>query len=216
MFGRKKCHRCGEKISNKFTYCPNCGVLTGNEREDFGLLGRDDSIDEFDEMSKVMFGGVSGKMLNKMLSGAMKMLEKEMQRSMEQEGIRTNFELYVNGKKINPENIRVIKKPVQKQNEKKHHNSTHLDEESIKRFIELPKSEPKTNVRRFSNRVLYEVDMPGVESIKDISIVRLENSIEIKAVAKDKAYKKIIPIDLPLKQYKLDKDKLILELGVKG
>src|SRR3989344_3748821 len=49
------------------------------------------------------------------------------------------------------------------------------------------------SIRRFADRVVYEIALPGVKSIKDISITKLENSIEIKAVSKDKAYFKLIP-----------------------
>ena len=58
--------------------------------------------------------------------------------------------------------------------------------------------------------------MPGVKSIKEISIRKLEKSIEIRAVSKDKAYSKIIPVNLPILDYELEKGKLILELETKN
>ena len=51
---------------------------------------------------------------------------------------------------------------------------------------------------------------------KYISIVKLENSIEIKAVSKKKAYIKLIPINMPITNYQLEKGKLILELEAKN
>jgi hypothetical protein len=54
--------------------------------------------------------------------------------------------------------------------------------------------------------------MPGVETIKDISIIKLEKSLEITAISKENAYVKIIPIDMPLKKFTLLKGKLTLEL----
>ncbi len=214
MFKKKVCKRCGEKMSKKYSYCPYCGNSTLSNNEDWGMLGKKDS-DPFDELPKDMFGGISGKMLNKMLSGAMKMLEKEMQKSMTQDSFtKTNVELYVNGKKINPENIKVIKKPIQETKKKTIQND--FSKEALKNFSNLPKEEPSTNVRRLSNKVIYEINIPGVKSVKDISIVKLENSIEIKAVAKDKAYAKVIAIDLPLKEYKLENEKLVLELETKN
>jgi HSP20 family molecular chaperone IbpA len=80
----------------------------------------------------------------------------------------------------------------------------------------LERKEPKTNIRRLSNRVVYELEMPGVESLEDISIIKLENSIEIKAISKNKAYVKVIPINLPITNYNLSEGKLILELGIKN
>jgi hypothetical protein len=63
-----------------------------------------------------------------------------------------------------------------------------------------------------TNKIIYEVDLPGVKNEKDIIITKLENSIEIKAFTKDTAYLKLIPISLPIKNYFLEKNKLILEL----
>ena len=45
-----------------------------------------------------------------------------------------------------------------------------------------------------------------------MAIIRLENSIEIKALAKDKAYFKLIPISLPIKDYIIEDERLIIEL----
>jgi len=219
MFSKKiKCKKCNEKISEKYSYCPICGNPTEQTQEDYGILGKNDFADPFEEMSKNMLGGISGKMFNKMLGGAMKMLEKEMQKNMQNTATqpKTNFELYINGKRISPEHIKVTRKEIPtKEVTKKITASNMFDQEKIKEFSKLPKKEPSANIRRLSNRVIYELDVPGVNSVKDISIIKLENSIEIKAIAKDIAYQKVIAIDLPLKKYKLEKEKLILELGVK-
>jgi HSP20 family molecular chaperone IbpA len=217
MFNKKNCRNCGEKIKGDFIFCPFCGSSTGKElrEEDWGLLGKNDEMQEMNTLSRGLFAGMSDKMLNKMLSSAMKMLEKEMQKGMSSQNteLQSNIELYINGKKISPENIKVTKK-VEKQ--PKSPIIQTFNQENIKKFSTLPKKEPTTNIRRLSNKVVYEIDIPGVTSIKDIAVSKLENSIEIKAVAKDKAYAKVIPIDLPLRGFKLDKDKLILELGIKS
>ena len=70
-------------------------------------------------------------------------------------------------------------------------------------------------MRRLSNKVVYEIEIPEVAE-EDVSIIKLENSIEIKAISKDKSYKKLISIDLPIKSYKITNGKLILELGLKN
>ena len=54
--------------------------------------------------------------------------------------------------------------------------------------------------------------MPEVKSFKDILINKLENSIEIKAIGKTKAYFKIIPINMPIVSQNLSQGKLVLEL----
>ncbi len=57
-----------------------------------------------------------------------------------------------------------------------------------------PKSvhEPRTEVRRLGDMVAVDLEMPGVKSLKDIDIKELESSIEVRAVAGDKAYFKIL------------------------
>lgn len=86
---------------------------------------------------------------------------------------------------------------------------------NLNKFSGLPKEEPETNIRRLSNKVIYEIKLPGVKSVRDVSIAQLENSIEIKALGKEKVFSKVIPINLPIKNYNLSKGKLTLELDAK-
>ncbi|NIO22543.1 MAG: zinc-ribbon domain-containing protein [Candidatus Aenigmarchaeota archaeon] len=52
--------------------------------------------------------------------------------------------------------------------------------------------EPKTCVKRIGDRIAVEVELPDVKDESDIELKTLENSIEIKARAGDKAYFKIL------------------------
>jgi len=61
------------------------------------------------------------------------------------------------------------------------------------------------------DKIIYELEIPEIKSLDDISILQLENSIEVKAVAKEKAYAKIIQIGLPVIGYGITKDNLFLE-----
>ena len=58
----------------------------------------------------------------------------------------------------------------------------------------LPKSteEPKADIRRLGNGVSVDISVPGVKSQEDIDIKELESSVEVKAIAGDKAYFKIL------------------------
>ncbi|MEK6760666.1 MAG: hypothetical protein AABX93_01960 [Nanoarchaeota archaeon] len=211
MFGKKDCIRCGEKTGNKHNFCPNCGVPfneKNSKKSDLGMLG--DSDEQEMEIANSLFGGFGGKMMGKMLESAMKMLEKEMQKEMKKSKPKTNLQLFVNGKKVDLGNYAQDNKM-----EEEEISVEKLPNSDLKGFSDLKKKEPSTNIRRLSNKVVYEVDMPGIDSEKDLSIVKLENSIEIKAMSKNKAYRKIIPIGLPIKNYNLSKGKLVLELGVK-
>jgi hypothetical protein len=177
-------------------------------------------------------------MMSKMLNNAIKMMEKEMQKSMEMQrnnemqkkvspknqNIKNNFELYVNGKKINPENIRITQHPLENtlpnapqqksisRASKNANKNIPFSQENKNTFSKLEKTEPKTSIRRLSNKIIYEIDVPDVESIEHVSINQLENSIEIKAIGKKTGYEKIIPINFPISSYQLSEGKLILEL----
>ena len=214
MFNKKKCNKCKSKIDNDFDFCPYCGN-SSNNNQDWGMLGKNDFAQNQNPFEIQGFG-----ILNKMLGSAMKMLEKEMQKEMKspqnQNTPKTNFELYINGKKINPKNIQVTRKPVRQiQNQPTRHQKE-FSEENLKKISKLPRKEPTTNVKRFADKLIYEIKVPGVKSIEDVSIVQLENSIEVKAISKTKVYSKLIPLSLPIINHKLEKNILVLELENKG
>ncbi len=52
--------------------------------------------------------------------------------------------------------------------------------------------EPETSVRSVAGRIIAEVKMPDVKKAEDIEIRPLDSSIEIRAIAGDKAYFKIL------------------------
>ncbi len=225
MFSKKSCPRCGKKTSKKNSYCPACGLpLNKNQKkqkEDFGMLGQDDVMD-FSQNS--LFGGMGANFMNKMLSSTMKMLEKELQKEMQRNsGIdsnqakniqnpnmpKTKIRLMINGKEVDLGGNGIKPNKVKEEKPKAKLNS--FSEEQAKKFSKLPKKEPKTNLKRIGDKITYEIEIPEVKSIEEISITPLENSIEIKAIGKEKAYSKSIPLNLPIAQYTLSDGLLILE-----
>lgn len=219
MFG-KKCNQCGEEVNKKHKYCSTCGSPLQKE-EDFGMLGREDV---FDNQIKFPMG------FNMIFNSLIKNLDKQFQNmnkevikhtpdpKIKKGGISISIstspgrepQIKINsfgGGPMLEQNSPPVKrelKPMKK-----------LPRTNIK-IGKLPKKEPTTNIRRLSDKVIYEINIPGVKSIKDVSIIQLENSIEIKALAKDKAYIKIIPIGLPILDYNFEKGKLVLELEAKN
>ena len=179
----------------------------------WGILGKNDFAEKIEQPSP--FGGG---LLNNLLGSAMKMVEQEMQKNMKNMGQtkpKTNLQLYINGKKINIGPTTQQKKvPTKKETKKIIHKS--FSKDNAKKFSNLPKEEPKTNVKRLSDRIIYEIEMKDVKSINDISIIQLENSIEIKAIGKGNSYYKTIPINLPIIDYYFEENKLILELEPRG
>ncbi|MEX2017397.1 MAG: hypothetical protein WD876_02900 [Candidatus Pacearchaeota archaeon] len=236
MFGKKTCDNCTEKVNKSFDFCPYCGYLFDrkSKSEDHGMLGRDDIVEEARiNPLDAMLGGMSGKILNKMFNSAVKMLEKEMEKEFKNHSQsqnvapgftpRTNFEIIINGKRVSPENIKFTRKMLQPEKEVriKRKAIPNMSPEVLKKISGMKKHEPSTNIRRLANKVIYEVDIPGVKSIDEVSITRLENSIEVKALAKtgkkgSKAYSKLIPLNLPITNYELEDGKLILELDTKN
>jgi len=208
---KKNCKKCGERISNKHSFCEFCGA-SQKRKEDWGMLGESDIEENFQEP---IFRGFNSGILNRMIGSAMKMLEKEMQKEMPKanQQPRTNIKLMINGKEINLDNMKNEKKKLEITRDKLMDN---FSKKNLERFSKLPKKEPLTAVKRFSDKIVYEIKLPEIKSMKDVSIVKLENSVEIKAVTKNKAYFKLIPINLPIKDYNLEKGKLILELESKN
>jgi RNA polymerase subunit RPABC4/transcription elongation factor Spt4 len=221
MFKKKKCSNCKSKIEEKFDFCPYCGTsLSSGDMED-GLLGKNDFTPIANEM-KIPMG------LNAILNSMMKNMNKEFEqlntnfpkesksKGVKKDGISISISTFGNGPpKIKINNMGNNQKVETKKIVEKKKEDT-FTKERIKKFTNLIKEEPKTNIRRLANKVIYEIEMPEVKEIDDVSILKLENSIEIKAVGEKKAYKKIIPINLPIINYDLSEGRLILELGIKN
>ena len=220
MFKKKRCKNCRERINDSYNFCPYCRAPTKDFFEDdreWGILGRND----FSPYEEVKFPMGFNTLFNTILKNLdikfndFENMENESKKSKVKKG-GIGISIHTFGNK--PPNIKITSfgalpefKEKEKQIKKKV-KSLELPISDSKKFAGLPKEEPKTNIRRFSDKIVYEINMPGVKSIKDVSIIQLENSIEIKASAKNKVYYKIIPINLPVKNYNLSKEKLILEI----
>lgn len=222
MFKKKKCRNCGEKINESYNFCPFCRMPVNDSGEDWGMLGKNDFMGP-DEIKLPMGINTLFNSLVKNLNKQFKELDKEEIKQSKKPGIKKggiSISISTSGDK--PPEIKVKSfgnipelQEQEKQMEEKPKRLKGLASADSKKFAGLPKKEPITDIRRLSNRVVYEIKMPGVRSIKDVSIIQLENSIEIKALAKDKVFQKIIPINLPIRDYALSQGKLVLELDAK-
>ena len=220
MFRKSKCNKCGKKISENFEFCPFCGKpKTGNSQEDWGMLGKRD----FEETENT-FGLPMG--FNKIFNHLMKTLGQIEETKQFEDKKNTNqfrtggisISISTSGNlppkiKINPIGNNQI---IAEEKIKKNQTPIDVKTKNLKGFSTLPKVEPETKIRRVSDKVIYEINLPGVNLEKDISITKLENGIEIKAVSKEKAYEKNISINLPIIRKNFSKGKLTLELDVKG
>ncbi len=224
MFKKKECPRCGTKIDRRYSFCPNCGNrfdLNQEESDDWEMLGKDD----FFSLNQVKLPFGFNTIFNSLMKNMSKELNEQLSKNhfqqknnnsekIKKDGISISISTFGNG----PPKIKVTqlgnKPKLEIKEEKEKFKPNTFTKEKIKKFAGLERKEPKTNIRRLSNKMIYEIEMPGVKSLDDISITKLENSIEIKAISKNKAYTKIIPINLPITDCDLSEGKLILELRV--
>lgn len=204
---RKKCPKCEEKISRNFTYCPYCGYELKEEkkRESDGL------IDEIDEVLKMPLPFGFGSLF-KQIDRQLKELDKEFGKEENIKELSSGISISISsfGGKPTIKVSRLGKPDVEKVIEKRE--PSKKIKVDTKKFASLPKEEAISRVRRFADKIVYEIELPGVDSPRNIFINRLQNSIEIRAFSKDKAYFKLIPIALPLLKYYLQNQKLFLEL----
>ena len=205
MFKKKYCPNCKNPVKKSDNFCPYCGYpLKGkNKKQDFGLLGKNDFFPEIPVKKNSFFDNLSQGVMDKMFRSAMKFLEKEVQKSMEEPD--NGMQIFVNGKRVNP-----VKKEINQVKE-----FPKLSRKNLKNISKLPRKEPITEIRRFPNKIIYKLKIPGVSSLKDLSIVKVEKGFEIKAISKDKVYSKSIPINLEMQDYKFLNGNLTLEFDAK-
>jgi len=207
MLNKKICPNCRKKMKGSPNFCPNCGFPIKNVENEWGILGKEDSVEQ--EIPKI-FSGIGNGMMNRLIGSAMKILEKEMKKDMRTMP-KTKIKLMINGREMNPNLVGVS-------NEKDSSIKilpVDFSKENLDRWRKLKKLNPKSKIKRVENKIKYELEVPEVKSIKDVSIVKLENSLEIRAVGKKEAYFKIIPINLPLRKYSLVEGLLTLEMDAK-
>jgi len=208
----KKCPSCNNKTEKEFDYCPTCGnnLTSEYEKEDYGYLGKNDTI-EPENVSQ--FGG---SFIDRIFNNTLKMLDKQMksltenltenQKSQQNSGLPNNLrvQFFVNGKNVFPQQRQL--KPTKQQP-----TINRMNPEKMKRFSKLPKQEPISKMKRLSGKIIYELEVPGVNNLDDILITPLENSIEIKALSDNIVYSKTLNMKLPLLRYGLDNGNLIVE-----
>lgn len=215
MFNRKRCPNCGEKTSKDHNFCPFCRSPLEEDNSEWGMLGKNDIMPSIPKTPRGF---------NSLFNNLIKNLNHQFQEldNMQDKGPKvrkTGISISINALDGRPPEIK-IKKFGDSNNRKKEKQKTQnlkktFSEKQREKFSKLPKQEPETILRRFSDKVAYEMKIPGLKSLEDVSINQLQNSIEIKAITNNTAYSKIISIGLPLKKYDLFQDTLVLELEAK-
>lgn len=194
MFNSKKCNHCGKDLKRDWIACPYCGKKVEEKvdvyRRPFSVFFDIDDIDkEFERIDK-MFGSEFFKfpridIKNPFKSGGISITIRSGT------GIEPKVDVKTSGeyKKLEPE----LKRKFGIRG-----GATEVEEERIekKKPIRIPKvtEEPETKIETFRNTQKIQIKLPDVKNEDDIEIKKLEQSIEVKAFADDKAYFKLIPI----------------------
>lgn len=197
-----KCENCSSKISKDFSFCPHCGNSLSDregETEDFGMLGKNDIIEKNSPNFSSGFG-ITDKFINSMVNNIMKSF------GQFKDAEKTEIKTFPNGIRI-----KVGMPAAESENPKPMPKLKELNEEQIAKISSLPKSQAKTSVRRINNKVIYELNTPGVESVKDVFASRTESGYEIKAIGKRKIYLNRVPVSLNLEKLSVINNKLFLE-----
>ncbi len=199
MFSRKDpCPRCNSMLKRSFDFCPYCGCDVRNPERDlqeYGMLGKN----ELSANPPASMGlGVTDKLLNSLFTGLMKTLESQM-RGMAAPEVQNS-----------PNGITIRVSPPSKSRSAKRS----VSQEQIKRMNGLPRVEAKSDVRRLSDKVVYELKTPDVSSVEDVFVSKVESGYEVKAIGKNKVYVNTFSLDLPLKGFALDERGLTVEFSL--
>lgn len=144
--------------------------------------------------------GISDKLISSLFTKLMKSLESQMGNAQDVQG------------RALPNGIQVkIGVPTQKASPRP--KMRKLSEEQMKRMAGVPRIEAKSEIRRLSDRVVYDLKAPGIDSLDDVFVSKVESGYEIKAIGKDKVYINSVQVDLPLKSYTLHEKGLTVEFG---
>ena len=215
MFSSKKCERCAGKVKEDHSFCATCGLDLRNpstEARDFGMLGKNDSV-----FGAPLLGGGGVGMptdFGNIFAHVMKMMESQL-RNINPENLdfgdsKPEIRRLPNGFqiKIGP----AMQPHVHKQ--KVEAKPRVISDEQRARMVKLPRAEAKTQVRRLSDKVVYELNTPGVVDVNDIFVSKVESGYEVKAVGNKKVYLNSLQVNLPLRRYSVKDNKLTVEFGL--
>ncbi len=199
-----KCLSCNKNANEKYSFCPYCGnslVDKMKEAQKYGFIGKEDSPKNINPLANA---GIMEKIFSSIMQNAIRSMTQEMQNTSQ-----SKVQNIPNGIRI------TLGAPTKRmpQNKPKQAPVQEITDEQIERMSKLPRTKAKTNIKRFHDKVLYELSAPGITSPEDIFISKLENGYEVKAIGKSNIYVNSLPIDLPLKKYSVSESGIIFEFS---
>ncbi len=198
---KKKCPACANKVKDDFNYCPHCGASfkATQERDNFGMIGRDDSMGKLQDEVKLPFG------MEKVVNSLVKQLEKQMG-NVDFNGQRMPKGIKIQIAKGIPQMGQVVREIPQKKE-----NLPKVSDEEIERRVGLPKVNAESKIRRLADMIIYEIEAPGIQKKENIVLTELATGLEIRAYSRDKCYVKFIPLKVEVIEYHIEKEKVIVE-----
>lgn len=210
-----KCKRCGSEMKDGWAFCPRCGSRKNASPMD--TIGRDLFSQVFEKMKR-SFSDIEG--MNKRfdkdiealdLSPWFRKMQPESSGKRPPSGVqKKGFAIRITSGKGKPPKVSIKtfggsgNKPKvytgpgpvpaggamgkMEKSEKKVPSSPFLASKKAPKVTE----EPAADVKRIGERVVVDIKMPGVLSEEDIEVRDLESSVEVKALAGEKAYFKIL------------------------
>ncbi|HLC73605.1 hypothetical protein J4416_02015 [Candidatus Pacearchaeota archaeon] len=213
MFSDKKCKRCEGKLKEEFSFCPFCSLDLRNPSADmreFGMLGKNDSV-----FNTPLIGGggvgINDSVVNSIFSNVMKMMENQLKNldsdSLDFGDSKPEISRLPNG-------IQIKMGPSMRKNKPSEPKVRVISEDQRARMTKLPRGQAKAEIRRLSDKIIYELATPGVSNVEDIFVSKVESGYEVKAVGSKKVYFNSLQINLPLKKYFVKENCLTLEFGL--
>ena len=207
-----KCPRCGSEVEKGWKYCPSCGETLQNGG--FFNIGR--IFDRFQKMQEEISKSMEKDFEVFDLSPA---FGKPLKKSARGFTIRIT-RAGNNEPKISVKTFGDVDKETVRDEMKGMAGDMGMQkspEPKEEKPLPVPKytEEPQAHVKHIESGVLVEIDVPGVKSEKDVRVTELESSVEVRAIAGDKAYFKILtkPEDYRITRKELEKGKLVIEFS---
>lgn len=209
------CKNCGFNVDSKWKFCPKCGANLRNNLFEriFDRFHRE--MQEFDKMFERQFEvfdlspffqkPIRGKGFTIKITGGTGQKPKVIVQTfgdVDKNSVAKELsKLGVKNSEM-PSEIRQKKEPI---------HSDLTEKKSLPKIME----EPKTDVKRIGQTVVVNMHLPDVKEEHDIEIKDLEESVEVKAIAGDKAYFKILtkPSDTKVVNKKFKDGNLRLEFA---
>lgn len=229
-----KCARCGSNVDDKWVFCPKCGNELKRKRNIFDIFSHfnrefeamDKQIKQMDKRFERSFEAMDLSPFFRQAPKGRGFKIKITRQNNEQP--KVSVETFGGVKKEDVEQqlkrqlgggqpIRIRITPVRPGQQTARPQPSPVQRPASQKELPIPKTteEPKTEVRRVDSKVMVDMELPGVKSIEDIRINDMPESVEVRAVAGDKGFFKILtkPGQFRVSSKSFSKGKLHLEFA---